>query len=256
MNELFTEQFNYLLVIVIGGLGFYINEIRKYIANYSKSSLEIRQKINEAQANIEIENIKKEAERNNIIEDRKLQLQLSRNIVYDGVRLINILKSIREYCNAKDSYIKIFHNSIAKGFKNYSIRFEDARSIDLNVTEKKQSIPLSGYYKDLIKFETQDYIIATLEDEEISNQIKHTIKEFDLTKKIYFPLLEELSTTKYENVTTVIKKNDIDYVIIGLIVVCLDKESVYENEESLIDFIKQKVDEIHELYSQNNLLFS
>jgi hypothetical protein len=256
MSSIITEQFVFIVISITGASTYLIKEFGVMIAKYKDKSLELNFKIKEAQANIEIENLKKSAERENLKEDKLLQIQLNRNALYDGIKLINILKDIRETIDAKSVYISIFHNNIAKGFKNYSIRFEESRSVDYCIADKFQSMPISPFYPDLIKFEKEDFIIATV-DTSVVEQIKLQLKQQQVNKKIYFPLLDEISKSKHPNNIMTIKKDKVDYVLIGVVVISLDTHSFFNDDETtIIGIMEEKLIQIHKLYNENNLIFS
>lgn len=256
MNPLFTEQFTIIFLTLVTALTYLIKQLSKEMTDYLKTKLELKQKLAETTTNIEIENLKKNAERENLKEDKLLELQLNRNILHEGIKLINILKETREIFNARNVYISIFHNNVAKGFKNYSIRFEEARTMEHSISENHQSINLSPLYTELVKFEKQNYIIDTKQSQSLTI-IKQKTKERSLVKKIYFPILDEMNNTKYPNTTVFITKNDIEYVLIGIFVVCIDDKSLYiDDDEALVKLTEEKLIQIMKLYDGNNLIFS
>ena len=171
--ETITKETVLLITGVFAIIGYTVKNVYLYYYTKLKFKQETDHRIIVEKTNIQINELKEEAERHRLLADELLKHKLNRNVLKDGLLVIDILKEIQEEINAKSVSILVFHNSIAKGFKNYSIRFQEARTLDDSTIATCQAAPLSPYFRDINRFEKEDFIIYFLDDFTLKNNKKN-----------------------------------------------------------------------------------
>jgi len=207
------------------------------------------------EADLYLETKKEELSRTKQLRDKQLQDSLGANLLEDALKVQSILKTIKEKTNARNVTITAYHNGIAKGFRNFSIRYEETRESKYSIIDNYQSKPLSARYKAIKQFESKDYCWLR-ENDEPTDENRDSLgymKMNEVTNLITIPLMVASDTLQAsEQGIMLIKKNEVDYYILGVLKVHLDKESKAFTELELTNYLENRVDDIMNLYNKNN----
>lgn len=260
MENLLLEQGTVLIVALIASLAWLIKNVITLGFDYMSKNLVSKQernnKILQKETELEIIKLQNDADREKTLEDFKLKRIMDRNSLHDGLKVIHILKQLREKANAASVSIIAFHNGIAKNYKNFSMRFQETRSVENFTKENYQVLPLSSYYEEIQKFETQDYLIFKVGDD-LAVRNKIILSENNITTIIIFPIL--ILVTENNNTSDSIMsimKNNQEYLILGCLLVSLDIKSAKSNVNDIVELMKHDLDQIVNIYEQNNNVLS
>jgi hypothetical protein len=207
------------------------------------------------EADLYIESKKEELSRNKQLRDKQLQDTLGANLLEDALKVQNMLKTIKEKTDARNVTITAYHNGVAKGFRNFSIRYEETRESKYSIIDNYQSKPLSARYKAIKQFETKDYCWIR-ENDEPTDETRDSLgymKMNEVLNLITIPLMIAADTLQVsEQGVMPIKKDGVDYYILGVLKVHLDKDSKTFTELELTSYLENRVDDIMNLYNKNN----
>lgn len=258
MGAIFTEQFIIIFVTLTTAFTYLLKELGKEITEYLKVKLELKQKIAEATVNIEIEKLKKNAERENLKEDKLLQLQLNRSVLIDGIKISHILKELRETLDAQSVSIAIYHNGVAKGFKNFSFRFQECVSMKYSTIYNYQAMPLSSHYSEIGKYEEVEYLHYNNKSKNLPFLIGGIMEQYKLKTLTSYPILfEHIDNDNLPNNVINIEKDNKQFALLGSIIVAIDDNCSKITDESVaVNHIKKKLFEIMLIYKENNNIFS
>jgi len=247
------EQSNILLIALAGSLIYII----QYYKDKVKFKRDLQEQIEKAETEIDLIELKKAAERQEVLKDKLLQYKLNRNVLFDGVKVNHILKELRELVHAQSVSIAIYHNGVTKGFKNFSFRFQEFSSVRHSSIYKYQVMPLSPYYEELAKYEKQDYVFYK-KGEVNPVIIEEVLDRYNLSKLVSFPILVEYAEDhNIFNGVLSIQRNRVRYMLVGSLLFSLDSTSKLLNDNvKLANTIKEKLQEIMEIYKENNSIFS
>lgn len=255
MEEL-LKQLDLFIVALSAAIIFFLKEGTSFLFEYLKKSVlfkqDQRQSLQKVDTELKIEQLKLEAaaKRNKIKEKQKGNL----------LKLISQVRKrlveIRELNNARNVIISAFHNGVAKGFRNFSRRYDIPRELKYLTLENYQVKPLAGYYDYIMQFEKQDYIIHDITgktEEEIDSDKRLNLMEADNVKKTYvFPILipEHTDIEEYYKELLITKGGE-NYYILGCLLIFLDNESDCENEDLLISTTQLKISDITNIFLEN-----
>lgn len=232
--DLTTELSDYttadvaILSSVVSGIVFFIQQIFRFLAKgvekriemalqYKKAQIEAKTKKERAEFDAEIKLIEKAAEQ------RMVDTTLN-----DALSVLRTLREIQHKYNAKRVIIFMYHNGVARGFRNFSARYEAARTFEDEIMDMHQSKPLATFYEAIQDFKKVDWLIYDSK-EPLTNKNNHVVKRLRYNQdkvSIIFPLLvhETIDIPQHHKIMS-IRKNGDYYYIIGTMVVTLDDES-------------------------------
>lgn len=134
--------------------------------------------------------------------------------------------------------IAVYHNGVAKGFRNWSMRYEEVRSPTVaanndflevrEVINDYQSKPLYPFYNQIDRFSTESFIIFTTEEpvtEENENVIR-SLLAFKASCRIVVPLMIPVKQIKLESQQLfAVERNGEDFFVLGSLFVDFDTHS-------------------------------
>jgi len=245
MLDIQTEIIVFIGAILTSLFIFFKRIFKHYIETITKK---IKMK-----TEFELEEIKNKNNIERINYINKMSQITNKKIIRDGIKINNSLSKLRDILNANKIFIKIYHNQISKGFKNFSIRFESSRHVKDNIMCFNQDIPLTPFYKKIELYEEiKDYIVFTKENQYIPRLYYELIHNYNITKIYSFPIVVPKDIFN-DNPFIEIKIENKDYVLIGSLIVCLDSNSI---EDKVVSLSKEFIEELVILYQENNFIFS
>lgn len=242
-------------VAIAAATVFIIKEVAGVVAEWLKNEITTKQSLRHAILKIKAEQLQKEliiqGKVNERLKEKELEEALLDTTLEDVIKTQQLLKKMLGSINAKRVSIILFHNGIAKGFRNFSMRFEEMRHYSDSVAEKYQSKPLSIYYGAIKKFEETPYIVYDKLNLDYSDPFACTIEDLEGTHLIALPLLasKEQNVPDHHKLMS-IKRKDSQYYILGIVTVTLDKESNPLTKSLLNDCIGL-ADDIMNIYEHN-----
>lgn len=262
MLQTLIEQYNILIITIFGGLVYLLREGAKLIYDYYATKLKFTQEQNQQIEKVETElavmELRKQAEREELLKDKLLEYKLSRNVLFDGIKINHILKELREFLDAQSVSIAIYHNGVAKGFKNFSFRFQESINIKHSTIYNYQAMPLSSHYEEISKYEKQEYLFYRKSSENLPLLIKGVLEQNQLEILISYPILiEHIENDNLVNNVINIERNNKQFALLGSLIVAIDKDCTkLINEITITKYIKEKLSEIMVIYKDNNNIFS
>lgn len=262
MLQTIIEQYNILIITIFGGLVYLLREGAKllydYYATKLKFSQEQTQQIEKVETELAVMELRKQAEREEVLKDKVLEYKLNRNVLLDGIKINHILKELRENLDAQSVSIAIYHNGVAKGFKNFSFRFQECASIKHSTIYNYQAMPLSSYYEELAKYEEIECLFYSKAGKNLPLLIAGILEQHDLEILISYPILiEHVATDNLPNNVINIERDGKQFALLGSLLVAIDKDcNKILEEHSTVKYIKEKLSEIMAIYKDNNNIFS
>jgi len=259
MSE-FENQTGVLIVSVVALFIWLLKNSFEFIFNYYSTKLSSRRVnaklIEDKETELHLIELQNKSDREEKLEDLKLKRQMDRDSLNDGIKMLNIMKSLRESCNGVSVSLAAFHNSVAKNYKNFSIRFQEARDVSMETKNHYQTCPLSGYYEDISKFQTKDYIVYDI-NKTPSLKNKAFLRKHNITTLFMFPILIPVNegNEDVENVMSIVKKGK-EYLILGCVLMSLDNSSSKDSNTVIANKMKEKVAAMIEIYNQNKLVLT
>jgi hypothetical protein len=250
------------IATIVGSLILVIKKVTDLISEWLSKEMAFRQTNRHARMQLEldldIESKKQELKRHQILEDKKLEDSLSANLLEDALKIQSLLKVVRERLDAQGVGIALYHNGIAKGFKNFSIRYEEVRDSKFSIIPYYQSKPLSPFYPTIKEFENKNVIMYRITDP-ITDNNKEPLSILRLAEvkamivvPILVPVEHELPS---EHTTMVIKRFNGEHYILGFLCALLDDQSKNLGELELLSYLVNKADDIVNIYLKNFKVF-
>ena len=259
MNEFndFASSFDGTWLVIWGGVLLLIKSLFEVVTSSITKEITFKQ-----EQRHKLENVKTEI----LIEEEKYKLQLRKNLLgapdekslaRDVSRIIEILDKICHDLHAYRVSIAIYHNGVHKNFGNYSIRYDETRPGVPKIMNDYQSKPLSPFVKEIQRFEHEDIILYRQGEEMTSSNTDVLIymRQAGIIYKYVVPILISpdsdviIDTRQWK-----IEKKGEDYYILGVLMMDLDKEILYDENEIKIT-LQNRVFEIISIYKNNPKVF-
>ena len=230
--------------LVIVAIGTLIVKLIQIFGKYVEDTwIQIRK--NKAYFN---EQLRQEREMTKLNEELKKRRTV--NIPYlEAVREVQTsLESILQEFSALRVSFMIYHNGTSNGFKNYSVRHQEARTTkDYNI-DLYQTRPLSAFYKD---FETHSIEAVRVYKPEEKVATKFATSLDSATSVALMHLYIE-NPSEEDHVILKLKDFGTDKFPIGGLVLVFDSLSNFNpNDETHLNSIKNKRDDIIAIYYKN-----
>jgi hypothetical protein len=262
MLQTVIEQYNILLITVFGGLIYLLREGAKLLYDYYATKLKFKQaqdqQIETVETELAVIELRKQAQREEVLKDKMLEYKLNRNVLLDGIKINHILKELRENLDAQTVSIAIYHNGVAKGFKNFSFRFQEAISIKHSTIYNYQAMPLSSHYEELAKYEKLECLFYNKTSKNLPLLVAGILEQHELEILISYPILiEHIDNDNLPNNVINIERDGKNFALLGSLLVAIDKDCTKTIEEhTTVKYIKEKLSEIMAIYKDNNNIFS
>ena len=261
MEEVITitklMDFNGITIVIAGGIILFIKSLFEVLSVSVTKEItfkqEQRHKIESVKTELEIEEAKYKLEMRKSLFNSKGEKSLAKEIS----RVIEILEKICYSFHAYRITIAIYHNGVHKNFGNYSIRYDESRPGVPKIMNDYQSKPLSPFIKEIQRFELEDIIVYTQEEQMTSSNTDVILymRQNKIKYKYVVPLLVKCSDDLIlDNRQWKISKQNEEYFILGTLMMDLDEEILYDNKEIKISLIN-RANEIIEIYKNNHKIF-
>lgn len=243
-----------VLTALVSGIVFLIQQIFKLLAKELEIRQQIRLENKKVKAEADKKRVRAESEAQIMLIEKEAEQRLIDTTLTDALSVLQILKEIQYRYNAKRGIIFMYHNGVAKGFRNFSARYEVARTFDDEILDMYQSKPLGSFYESIQEFKKLDYLIYRAEDS-LTPKNKQVIKRLRYNQdkiSIIYPLLihESVYMPDHHKLMS-LQKNGEHYYIIGTVAITLDEQS--EDSENIDKVVLMAyVDDIINLYEKNH----
>ncbi len=247
---------------IAGSIVILIKQLTDLISSWLTKEMAFRQNNRHAkmqlQLDLDIESKTQDLKRQQKIQDKRLEDSLNSSLLEDALKIQGQLRIIRDRLNAKTVNVTLYHNGMAKGFKNYSIRYEEVRDTADALMANYQSKPLSAFYSTIKEFEDKNAVFYKVTDE-LNDKNKEFIALCKLTNStsvIVVPLLATEDTLlPTEHTTMLITKHKVEYYLIGTLTVYLDETSKQLGELEVLTYLVNKSDDLMNIYIKNPKVF-
>lgn len=259
MMENVLKDLSIEVIVTTIAIVFTIRELIGLIIAIIKDELLFKQQQRHKLRKIEIDLLIQQKQSETTMKLKKEQLLLDEsfkfNFLESAISVQHIMKQLREWSDAVSVSLLLFHNGVAKGFKHYSIRYEETRTFANSIYEHYQIKPLQGYFKIIKQLEKQNIVKVSITDDITDgNQVVNWfLNAHKLNKMFIAPILIPIdSNIPDEQKIMRLEKNGEDFFIIGLITLAMDENSNDLSDEVMMSMMYNKVDDITNLYKRNS----
>lgn len=249
-------------VAIVGAIGvsiiYLIKEVFAVLSKWVSNEIQFRQKLSHDRRKLTHEidlELQKEEQRNRIlIEKNKLRTQLNKSTSADVNRVIDILDNIKNTFELQRALLVSYHNGIQRGYRNFSIRYERVRDGILPIKSDYQAKPLADYHKEIDRFSEEKCIVYNIDDKHTDENL-HILAQMqmlDVTMRITIPLLVPIDNNNIpEEHKSIVVGQECDYYLVGVFIAHFDNASHFIEGKQTEIMLRNKVDDILNLYEKN-----
>lgn len=261
MEELIKE-INASTVAIVGAIGisvvYLIKEFFAVLSKWVSSEIHFRQALSHDRRKLSHEidlELQREDQRNRmLLEKTKLKAQLSKSTSSDVNKVIDIMDNIKNTFKLQRALLVSYHNGIQKGYRNFSIRYERTRDGIFTIKAEYQAKPLADYHKEIDRFSEEKCIVYNINDEHTDENL-HILAQMqmlDVKMRITIPLLVPIDNDNIpEEHKSIVVGQESDYYLIGVFIAHFDNASYFIDGKQTEIMLRNKVDDILNLYEKN-----